>query len=202
MKKILLIAIMTLMGSGLLAAQEIDFGVRAGVNFAKLQGDNVEDADGRTGIMVGLVGEYMFSDAFGLQAEAIYSQQGLQSETTFGGSTLEQELNLNYINVPVLAKFYLGGSGLAIEAGPQVGFLVGDSYEINGEEVEDDLGAETIDLSAGGGLSYKFKEGSTLEGLSATARYMIGLSNIYEDDDTFGDDLTNSVLSLSIGYKF
>ncbi|WP_298954513.1 hypothetical protein [uncultured Nonlabens sp.] len=59
------------------------------------------------------------------------------------------------------------------------------------------MNAETIDLSAGGGVAYKFKEGTSLEGLSANVRYMIGLSNVYKDNgDIFGDEITNSKKKL------
>jgi hypothetical protein len=202
MKKLILSAVAVVFAMGISNAQEIDFGAKVGVNFAKLTGDNVEDTDGRTGINVGITGEYMFNPTFALQVEALYSQQGLQSETTIAGQTFEQKLKLDYINVPVLAKFYIGESGFSVEAGPQIGFLVSDKYEVNGENVDEELDAETIDLSAGGGLAYKFKEGTTLEGLSANVRYMIGLSNVFKDGDTFGDDITNSVLAISVGYKF
>jgi hypothetical protein len=200
MKKFIIAAAVGVFGVLSVQAQEIDFGVKVGANFAKLQGDDIEDANGRTGIHVGLTGEYMFGESFGLQVEAVYSQQGLQIDAT--DFSPEAKLKLDYINVPVLAKFYLAQSGFSIEAGPQIGFLVSDKLEVGGENVDEELNAETIDLSAGGGLAYKFKEGSTLEGLSLTTRYMIGLSNVYKDDQAFGDDITNSNFQISIGYKF
>lgn len=200
MKKFIIAAAVGVFGVLSVQAQEIDFGVKVGANFAKLQGDDIEDANGRTGIHVGLTGEYMFGESFGLQVEAVYSQQGLQIDAT--DFSPEAKLKLDYINVPVLAKFYLAQSGFSIEAGPQIGFLVSDKLEVGGENVNEELNAETIDLSAGGGLAYKFKEGSTLEGLSLTTRYMIGLSNVYKDDQAFGDDITNSNFQISIGYKF
>ncbi|GAL74840.1 hypothetical protein JCM19275_879 [Nonlabens ulvanivorans] len=202
MKKIALSLILGVFAFGLSSAQEVDFGVKGGVNFAKLTGDSVEDADGRTGFHVGLTGEYMFNDTFGLQGEVVYSTQGLQSEDEILGQNVEQVLKLDYINVPVLAKFYIADSGFSIDAGPQIGFLVSDKYEVNGENVDEELNAETIDLSVGGGLAYKFKEGTSLEGFNVSARYMIGLSNVYKDNDTFGDDITNSNLQISLGYKF
>ncbi|AZQ43782.1 porin family protein [Nonlabens ponticola] len=180
-------------------AQEIDFGVQVGANFAKLSGEDIEDADGRTGFNVGITGEVQTSQQFGILVGAIYSQQGLDGEV-FGE---EATLKLDYINVPVLAKFYLGGSGLALEAGPQIGFLVNDEIEVNGTDFDQSIfEAQNIDFSAGGGMSYKFKEGTTLEGLAFGARYMIGLNNVYEDNETFDDDVTNSVLSINLGYKF
>jgi hypothetical protein len=201
MKKIVAIAVITLGSIGFAQAQEIDFGVQVGLNLANLQGDDVEDVDARTGINVGLTGEYEFSPSFGLMVGAIYSQQGAD------GSILGQDstLKLDYINVPVLAKFYLGGSGFSIDAGPQIGFIVKDEYEINEGAFAGsttDYDAEPIDLSVGGGLSYKFREGAFLEGISLSTRYMVGLSNIYNDNDTFSDNVTNQVFSFNLGYKF
>ncbi|ARN78372.1 hypothetical protein BST97_10445 [Nonlabens spongiae] len=195
MKKLLLTAVIALCGLGLTNAQEIDFGVQAGVNFATFNGDDIEDADGRTGINVGVTGEYMFNDSFALFSGVIYSMQGLQAEE----NGFEEKIKLDYLNVPILGKFYLGGSGFSIDAGPQVGFLINDEYTLegNGEEVSEETDAESIDLSVGGGLSYKFLEGTTLEGLSVGARYMQGLSGIGEDVDIF-----NSVLSINLGYRF
>ena len=202
MKKLLVIAVVALGSIGFAQAQEIDFGVQAGVNFANLQGDFVDDIDSRTGINVGLTGEYEFGPSFGILVGAIYSQQGAEGQNSLGQETI---LKLDYINVPVLAKFYLGGSGLSIDAGPQIGFIVKDESEIENGVLAGsttNYDAESIDLSVGGGLTYKFREGTTLEGLSLSGRYMVGVTNVYEDDSTFDDDITNQVFSINLGYKF
>jgi len=202
MKKLLVIAVVALGSIGFAQAQEIDFGVQAGVNFANLQGDFVDDVDSRTGINVGLTGEYEFGPSFGILVGAIYSQQGAEGQNSLGQETI---LKLDYINVPVLAKFYLGGSGLSIDAGPQIGFIVKDESEIENGVLAGsttNYDAESIDLSVGGGLTYKFREGTTLEGLSLSGRYMVGVTNVYEDDSTFDDDITNQVFSINLGYKF
>ncbi len=199
MKKLLAVAAITLGMMSQVHAQEIDFGVQAGLNVATFAGDDSDGAEGRTGINVGLTGEYEFNENFGILIGAIYSQQGAEFDR-LGGTT---DVELDYINVPVLAKFYLGGSGLALEAGPQIGFIVNDEYDTNVPNGNVDIDAETIDLSAGGGLSYKFREGTALEGLSLGARYMFGLTNVYDDNEvSIDDDLTNSVLSINLGYKF
>ena len=209
MKKLFLSAMALVAATTLSVAQEIDFGVQAGANFATLTGDQDGDTNHRNGINVGITGEYMFNNSFGLFAGAIYSQQGFENESTisFGDVIVDatRTLKLDYINVPVLAKFYLGNSGFSIDAGPQIGFLVNDEdeFESNDNSIEVDAGdAETIDLSVGGGLSYKFLEGTTLEGLSLSARYMRGFTNVYKDSDVFSDDLNNSVISVNLGYKF
>ncbi|KQC34230.1 hypothetical protein AAU57_13460 [Nonlabens sp. YIK11] len=202
MKKVLAIAVIALGSIGFAQAQEIDFGVQVGYNIANLQGDDVEDVDARNGINVGITGEYEFGPSFGLLVGAIYSQQGAEGVNAFGQDVT---LKLDYINVPVLAKFYLGGSGFSIDAGPQIGFVVKDESEITDGVLTGtttDYDAESIDLSVGGGLTYKFREGTVLEGLSLGGRYMVGVSNIYEDDSTLDDDITNQVFSINLGYKF
>ncbi|WP_304038414.1 outer membrane beta-barrel protein [Mesonia mobilis] len=88
-----------------------EFGVKAGVNLANLNTDG--DIDGKTSFYLGAVAEFGLSESFALQPELVYSMQGAD------------ELDLSYINIPVLAKYYLV-EGLAVEVGPQFGFVVDD----------------------------------------------------------------------------
>lgn len=205
MKKLILCAAVAAFGFTTIHAQDgIQFGAKAGVNFAKLTGDDVEDADGRTGIHFGLVAEIPVSEKFSVQPELVYSQQGLQQDTPDG----ESKLKLDYLNVPVMAKFYVS-DGFAIEAGPQFGFNVSAKSEIQIEgadgneisEIERELEdtVEGFDFGFGGGVSYKMATG-----LFFQARYIIGLTSVYEasNEGIFQDDLNNSTLSLSIGYMF
>lgn len=182
------------------AQEGVQFGVKAGVNFAKLTGDDVEDADGRTGFHIGGVVEIPVSEKFSVQPELVYSQQGLQTEYDFEGINVEEKWKLDYINIPVMAKFYVA-EGFAIEAGPQFGFKASAKYEAEGggESVEEDLDdVAGFDLSLGAGVSYKLANGLFFQG-----RYMFGLSNVDDSDESgFEDDLTNSVLSLSVGFMF
>ena len=81
--------------------------------------------------------------------------------------------------------------GFNLEAGPQIGFLL--SAEIIGEDIKDEM--ESIDFGMNLGASYDFSEK-----LFAQARYNIGLSNVAKDS---GDEkIQNSVISLSMGYRF
>ncbi|MGJ8593286.1 MAG: porin family protein [Aquaticitalea sp.] len=201
MKKLVVMAAVAVFGfSQAQAQEEIQFGVKAGVNFAKLTGDAVEDADGRTGFHIGGVVEIPISEKFSVQPELLYSQQGLQSKESFEGIEYESKLKLDYIHVPVMAKFYVT-EGFAIEAGPQFGFNVSakEEYSVGDDSEEDDLdNVAGFDLSLGAGVSYKLDNGLFFGG-----RYMFGLSNVNEDEEEgFDDNLTNSVLSLSVGFMF
>ena len=147
--------------------------------------------------------EIFMGEKFAIQPELVYSQQGLQSEDEFLGAVIESKLKLDYLNVPVMAKYYVG-EDLALELGPQFGFLMNAKTEVESDtgSSEDDVkdSFATFDLGIGGGLSFNMDTG-----WFAQARYIIGLSNVDDSDDSEGsieDDITNSVLSLSIGYKF
>jgi len=209
MKKLLIITLVAGFAITSSFAQEVKLGAKAGVNFAKLTGDDVEDADGRTGFHLGVLAEIPFSERWAIQPEILYSQQGLQAKQDFIDGEIETKLKLDYINVPIMAKYYIT-DGLSAEAGTQFGFRAkaeqeievtggsGDGNEIEGtNDVKDSISG--FDAGVGGGLAYRLDNGLFLQ-----ARYIIGLTNVTADDDegAFGDDLTNSNLSFSVGFKF
>ena len=203
MKKLILVAIVVLFSTTTFA-QSLDLGLKAGVNFANIN-DVSGDLDGRTGFVVGAFVGGKFNDKIGMQADLLYSQQGADFDI--------DKIDLNYVNVPVVIKYFLV-KGLHIHAGPQFGFNInakqelevtgGDTdgdFEITGEDdIKDEVSG--FDLGIGGGLAYQLDNGLFFQG-----RYIYGLSNVPEDvDDAQGedveDDLVNSVLSLSVGFKF
>ena len=98
-----------------------------------------------------------------------------------------KDLNLDYIAVPLLAKFYVLPNTLSITAGPQFSFLVNDADEI--------LDTKKFDVAASGGLELKI-----IAGLFAQARYNIGLTKV--SDSEFAGDAKNAVFQLSVGYFF
>ena len=199
MKKLLFTAAIALCGLGLINAQEIDFGAKAGVNFANFSGDDVEDTDARTGIVLGLTGEIGLGESLGIEAGLLYSQQGYKVEE----QGVDVTAKFDYLNVPIALKYYISDSGFAVQAGPQIGFLMSDTFEVGDDEVDSEdvfgIEAETLDLAALLGVQYKFKEGSSLEGFLIDGRYNLGLSNVYDVDDA---DIKNGVFQITVGYVF
>ena len=130
MKKLLLTAVFAVLTIASINAQE--FGAKAGVNFASLNGD--EDFDGRTSFFVGGVVEFEISESFSLQPELLYSSQGAKSSFSEEGFDIESTIKLDYLNIPIMAKYYVT-EGFSIEAGPQIGFLLSAKaeYEADGE---------------------------------------------------------------------
>lgn len=169
------------------------FGVKGGVNFATISGSDIDSPESRTSFHVGVVAEFPLADIFSIQAEALYSGQGFDFD--FNGPDGDKaELQLDYINVPVLAKVYVT-KGLSIEAGPQFSFLVNEELDFNPNSDDGDFDmdeAETFEFGVAAGLTFQ-----TEMGLFATGRYNVGLTEIYKDVDA-----KNSVFQLGIGYKF
>jgi len=184
MKKIIFL-FAALAGSFAMQAQGIHFGVKAGANFANFSGDI--DSDGITNFHAGAVLELNVVPTFSVQAEGLFSSQGGKAKYDDGGAiAVAKDINLDYIAVPVMAKFYILPDRFSVMAGPQFSFLVSDADDI--------LETKKFDLAAAGGVELKI-----IAGLFAQARYTIGLNNV---NDNGNIDIKNNVFQLSVGYFF
>lgn len=171
------------------------FGVKGGVNFATVSGDDFDSPDSRTSFHVGALAEFPLADIFSIQVEALYSGQGFKSDyESFLGENEKIEYQLDYINVPVLAKVYVI-EGLSLEVGPQFSFKVNE--EIDGDPTDNE---GDIDLDEAKDFEFGVAAGVTFQtqmGLFATGRYNMGLTDIFENSDA-----KNSVFQIGVGYKF
>ena len=210
MKKIIL-TVMAIFAVGAAKAQEIKYGVKAGLNLSTLTGDVAYyDVKSKAGFHVGGFAEFKITDKFAVQPELLYSTQGgkisFSSSDDFSYTNDKRDIKLGYLNLPVMAKYYII-PGLSVEAGPQVGFLLSakNEYQIyssvsedlsgSGEEdIKDD--SKSVDFGFNLGAGYEFTENIFVQ-----ARYNLGLSSINEDSDS-DIDVKNGVLQLSFGYKF
>ncbi|RZJ67758.1 MAG: PorT family protein [Flavobacterium sp.] len=166
-------------------------GVKGGVNFSNVSGDDIGDTESRTNFHVGLVGELPLADIFSLQAEVLYSGQGFDVKNPVLLGADEATYKLDYINVPVLAKVYLF-KGFSLEAGPQFSFKVNEKIEIDGEESDEQDEAEDFDFGVAAGATFQ-----TEMGLFAYGRYNYGFTDVVKDTD-----IRNAVFQIGIGYKF
>ncbi|MEZ7495358.1 porin family protein [Leeuwenhoekiella aequorea] len=202
MKKLFIAAILFVSGSTALMAQsELAFGIKGGVNFANFTGDGgdgFDDDNARTSFNIGALVEIPVTERFAIQPEVFYSGQGF--DLVQRDDEQDTEFQLNYINVPVLAKLYLV-KGLYVEAGPQIGFLVDSQLDgPNGSVDIDEDNFNDIDFGGAVGLGYKFDGGLYLNG-----RYTQGFSDVYDNGDnvdTEALDAKNGVFSASIGFIF
>jgi hypothetical protein len=131
-------------------------GVHGGISIPNLHasgGNEVSEGySSRLGPYFGVTGQYRLSSLFSLQAEANYSAQGgkkdgLQAISardvnpaadpgTYYYANYSSVARLNYVEVPVLAKFSFRLSDaldLSVDAGPYVGFLVSAKNKTSGK---------------------------------------------------------------------
>ena len=179
----------------------ISFGVKGGVNFATVNGsDQYESPDSRTSFHVGALAEFPLADIFSIQVEALYSGQGFEiASQNILGQDRKIEYQLDYINVPVLAKVYVM-KGLSLEAGPQFNFLVNEEIDSDpnnngGDNPQDN--AKDFDFGFAGGLTFQ-----TEMGLFASARYYQGVTNIIDGANDTDPNVNNSVFQIGVGFKF
>lgn len=184
MKKFLFVAAM-LLGAITTQAQGIDLGIKAGANFANFSGDL--DSDGITSFHAGAVLELNIVPNFSVQAEGLFSSVGGKAKFEADGiGGVAEDFNLDYISVPVLAKFYVLPEKVSIVAGPQFSFLVNDA---------DNIDAKSTDIGVAGGVEAKI-----IAGLFAQARYVIGVTKV--SDSAIIGDTKNGVFQVSLGYNF
>ena len=206
MKKLLLFTAVALFAFTSVQSQEFRLGAKAGLNVASLGGDSYYGGLGslgsRTSFHIGGIVEIPLMGKFSLQPELLYSSEG--SDWSFG--TLGDNTKLDYIRVPVLAKFYII-EGLSAEAGPVFGVLVnaeGTYYNNDGDLVSGDAKDyyRSFDAQFGIGASYRLNMGFFF-----SLRYNKGLLNVNEEYRVLGTIYNtgknqSNVFQVSAGYSF
>ncbi len=187
------------------------FGIRAGVNFQNINGD---DAAGNklknnltTGFHAGVNAELPVGSGFYVQPGALYSVKGTEYE---GGA----KAKLSYIEVPVnfVYKPILGTGNMLLGFGPYAAFgLNGKIKAANGTETDLDFGSEYNaanpatyfkSFDAGGNLlaGYEFANK-----LSFQLNAQLGLVKINKENKAVANDKTswkNTGFGMSLGYRF
>lgn len=198
MKKVFytLIAALSITVGAYAQTPDVHFGFKGGYNLSSLGGD-VQNNKSISGFHLGGFVEIPVSQRFAIQPEVLYSRQG--SKFDYGYLNDDAKLKLDYINVPIFAKYYIN-EGLSVEAGPQIGFLVKGELDSNNVDVDIKDNLKTVDVALGVGLAYKLNSGLFFSG-----RYNFGLTNIGDDNSIYSAGLNkakNNALQVSVGYRF
>ena len=214
MRKIALLIALIIFG--LTQANAQNFGFKGGYNYSSFNGEVAKDntLKGLSGFYVGALLELPLGDVLSLQPEVIYSRQGAAWEKDYnipilGKGSLKNDLRLDYLNIPVMAKVNLGP--LFLQGGVQFGFLVGKpetSSTVNGRRVTEELDKDayaSFDFGVGAGLGVNLSEHFFIE-----ARYTHSLTNALDPDNNSlknasisdKNDFKNAVLSVGLGVKF
>lgn len=211
MKKTMMVLLLSLLvGGSTLFAQGL--GLRAGLNFQNLTGDEVffEDAKMTPRFNIGVDYEIAVAPDFYFAPGLFFATKGTKLEE----DDSELKFALNYLEVPLnlVYKPVLGAGNLIVAFGPYVGYGLGGKMKAEGssgmgpielsgsyeediafgsDEEEDDFKA----LDMGANLSFGYMFGA---GLSLQFNTQLGLVNISHGDDA----IKNTGFGLSLGYRF
>ena len=185
-----------------------NFGLRAGINSGSLnsefEGGDIS-TDGKVGFMVSVLTELGLNDDFAIQPELQFIQKGGKTTLDFFGSELKSTLTVNYLEVPVNAKYkFVNNEKVKVFAlaGPSFGFaLSGESEDCDGA----DCVTTDIDFDADGfkrfEVGFTIGAGAQFGNFFFDLRFVPGLTNLQDDEDD-GIKTTNRGLQAGVGYLF
>ncbi|MDZ7694951.1 MAG: porin family protein [Balneolaceae bacterium] len=202
-----LVIVITITCVGLSAAQnqqEAERRLKGGLAFSSLN-NTAWESSSTPGFVFGLSLGFPLTDAFMVQPEILYIEKG--SRETVQETGTEFNLTLDYVEVPVLAKYQLLDSGTIrpnIYAGPYAAFLIENHSDIeqpnSSEFSPDQLVQQAKDsefgaiLGAGADLHFTFNT------MSVDLRYSTGLSNVF--DVSTSQTIRNGSLIFMVGFSF
>lgn len=200
------------------AQLRMDIGAKAGMNYYGLNlssAGKLASVNYNSGVGFQVGGYALIKiSKFAIQPEIVYSRQGQYFTTSYNSNLATR---LNYINIPVIVKYYLIG-GLNVQAGPQLGILVGSKGDllplasdgningqpIFGQKLNDYVNPIDFSVAFGAGLDLPF-------GGSLTVRYNLGISDINKNSGSTATrtqtasistaTTNNQVLQVSLAYR-
>ncbi|MFC5044354.1 porin family protein [Aquimarina hainanensis] len=177
------------------------FGIKVGENFSFVTKKREEQVAHRATLHFGVLLEVPLTEVLAFQPEIVYSPQGATIERITAEGMTSHRLQLDYLNVPLLFKYYVF-KGTSIQVGPQVGILLTGNSEKEifrdgaKERVTQHISGVTplLDLGTTVGIGYQMPQGFFGE-----VRYYLGLSTSYDD---MTHEMRNAVFQLACGFKF
>ncbi len=205
MKRTIRFIIVVLLLSQAVQAQEnISIGPIAGVSIANLRGENT-GTSWTTGLTLGGFLNYSANSGFGVSGQVLYTQLGGKDNDN------SREINLNYIQIPILATYFLGKYGQRVRPklflGPHINFLLSAKNEqgVDINQVQGRPGRsnafESIDagLTAGVGLNVRL---ANKIWLNTDVRYGLGLLGLLADDQPDIRKIHNHNFGVNVGVSF
>jgi len=188
MKTKLLSIIALMLISSSLFSQGITFGLKAGANMGKIDGQSFKD-EYNLGYHVGAfvtVGAGKWS----LQPEVLFNQVNTDTATDFNQITQLHDvgqIQLKYLSIPIMLNYNLSNI-LAIQAGPQFGILIDKSKNLvqNGQDA-----FKSGDFSLAAGLQLKIAK------FRVYGRFVGGLTNLNNLNNS--DTWKAQMIQLGVG---
>jgi hypothetical protein len=177
------------------AKAQFDVGIKAGANINKVEGKTFKE-EFNYGYHLGGFARIGLGDKLGIQPEVLFNQYQTKTSSNpsdiwedAGSDITNKEVKLNYLSIPIMLNYKLAGNFLALQAGPQFGILLNKDETLvkNGQNA-----FKSGDFSFAAGAQIKILKAV------ASARYVVGLSNISDIDNQ--DKWKNQAIQLSVGW--
>ncbi len=161
------------------AEKQFTLGIRAGVNFASMNGKDVE-ASRKADFHAGISADWNILKSFSVNSGVFYTGKGAK------------DFSANFIEIPVYASYRLNfaeASQLQVNFGPYLDFgIAGDAFK----DYEDGgIEGKRFQMGLGVGAGY------TLKKFFLGAQYQFGLTKCHSDIDAKYNNF-----SISLGYNF
>ncbi|MGK7397452.1 MAG: porin family protein [Candidatus Cyclobacteriaceae bacterium M3_2C_046] len=157
-----------------LAQQLPNIGLKAGLNLSHLAAGGVNRESMGFGVHAGVVSRFEMNDFFAIQPEILFTQKG--ASVDIPAINQEIELNLNYVEVPIMAVLNLADL-INLQAGVYGAYMVGANIDFSGNLSNNTQGLDidnfnSFDLGLAGGLGIKLNQ------IVLGARYSHGLIGV------------------------
>ncbi len=200
--RVLLVLITLVIVSGKAFSQEMNFGVKTGMNMSNLEtSDELFEFFTRYSPHVGIFVRGRIKN-IALQPELILSRISASRKHVNDYSNPQSRYTerVNYLSIPVLLKVYFMDF-IHVHAGPQFNILRSAerefdqvfSFQSPPVDVTNEYFASDVSFSAGAGIDMRM-------GFSAEIRYSPGIQNIY--NVVSGEERKYSLIQLSVGWNF
>ena len=202
-KKLLILLLILLIGTGSLSAQRLGGGLMLGPTFSTMSISGNDSTRFRPdltgGVRLALIPEHSI---IGAEIDVLYSRQGMSSKKGLNenNNTIRYMEKSHYINVPLLLNIYFrkwteddeDESRIPrLRVGPQIGFCVGgnDVMEVRAKRKQQYItpwesgSFNRFDYGITAAFSYWFFE----------VRYTFGMANVFKE----GEKSTNHMISVT-----
>ncbi len=178
-------------------------GIKGGLGFANLYGDDIHNgASSKAAICGGVFVNFSLLGLIEIQPELLYTQKRVEYDNDpFTGMGIEvpYQVKLNYIEIPILGKVMMLVPGVVkpnLFAGPYFAYNLTAKGNFDTEDAQDLEFIKGTDFGMVVGLGVDVN--LLVTKVTLDGRYTRGLTSIHED----GDDIKNSAFSAMLGLSF
>lgn len=198
------------------AFAQVNFGIKAGANLntatLKTDGEKLDDIKMQPGLLIGVFTDININEMFAFETGLQFEQKGLKYEYAESSAKVTQQMNINYLTIPVDFKlnFPSGENNIYFLAGPSFGIglsgklkseataggvKVSDDDDLEfGDDDDSDLKRLNVGLGIGAGFELACK-------LGIRVGYDLGVSNNIPKGDSDNSAKFSSI-NLALTYKF